>query len=94
MHKKAGKHKAINFFKTNYTMISSLESPDEYGCTNKCLELLNTCNDTIYKPITLVDNTGCQECDMTYNYLYRCSNCKAKIYLGNYCSNCGCKLKI
>lgn len=38
--KKAGARKALEFFEDNYIMICSLESKDEEGCANKCLDIL------------------------------------------------------
>ena len=38
--KKAGARKALKFFEENYTMIYSLETKNEEGCTDKCLEIL------------------------------------------------------
>ena len=38
--KKAGARKALEFFEDNYIMICSLESKDEEGCANKCLDML------------------------------------------------------
>ena len=40
MKHKAGKRKAIKFFEDNYIMIHSLQSSEEQGCADKCLELL------------------------------------------------------
>ena len=37
---KAGARKALKFFEDNYIMIHSLETKDEEGCTDKCLEML------------------------------------------------------
>ena len=38
--KKAGARKALKFFEDNYIMICNLETKDEEGCANKCLEIL------------------------------------------------------
>ena len=38
--KKAGARKALKFFEDNYIMICSLETREEEGCTDKCLDIL------------------------------------------------------
>ena len=38
--KKAGAKKALKFFEENYIMICGLETKDEEGCADKCLEIL------------------------------------------------------
>lgn len=38
--KKVGARKALKFFEENYIMICGLETKDEEGCTDKCLEIL------------------------------------------------------
>lgn len=38
--KKVDMRKALKFFEDNYVMINSLETKDEKGCTDKCLEIL------------------------------------------------------
>ena len=38
--RKVGVRKALDFFEENYTTICSLETKNEKGCTDKCLEIL------------------------------------------------------
>lgn len=38
--KKAGARKALKFFEENYIMICGLETKEEKGCADKCLEIL------------------------------------------------------
>ena len=47
MEHKAGKRKAIKFFEDNYIMIHSLQSSEEQGCADKCLELLKKSGEDI-----------------------------------------------
>jgi hypothetical protein len=34
-----------------------------------------------------------QEQNEKYDYIYNCNSCGAKIFLDNYCSNCGQRLR-